>query len=141
MPRSKSLQRLQQLCLARALRQPFSIRIPSRRSRLRHISVILDLHLPDMTGLELQTRLANKDGPPIIFLTGHGDIPTTVKAMKGGATEKSYTRLLRVLSRTHAVGHCDHHLMIAYGNYEILLGIPWFPNLNRPASTARSVLR
>ena len=40
-----------------------------------------------MTGLELQTRLANKDGPPIIFLTGHGDIPTTVKAMKGGATE------------------------------------------------------
>jgi len=42
-----------------------------------------------MTGLELQTRLANRDGPPIIFLTGHGDIPTTVKAMKGGATEKS----------------------------------------------------
>src|SRR5258708_40094433 len=40
-----------------------------------------------MTGLELQTRLANRDGPPIIFLTGHGDIPTTVKAMKGGATE------------------------------------------------------
>src|SRR5258708_22957696 len=64
-----------------------SIRIPSRRSRLRHISLILDLELPDMTGLELQTRLANRDGPPIIFLTGHGDIPTTVKAMKGGATE------------------------------------------------------
>ena len=40
-----------------------------------------------MTGLELQTRLANRDGPPIIFLTGHGDIPTTVKAMKGEATE------------------------------------------------------
>ena len=33
----------------------------------------------------------------------------------------------------HTVGHCDHHLMIAYGNYEILLGIPWSPNLNRPA--------
>jgi FixJ family two-component response regulator len=35
--------------------------------------------------LELQTRLANR--APIIFLTGHGDIPTTVKAMKGGTTE------------------------------------------------------
>ena len=75
-----------------------------------------------MTGLELQTRLANRDGPPIIFLTGHSDIPTTVKAMKGGATEKSYTRF-----------HCDHHLMIAYGNYQILLGIHRSPNLNRPA--------
>jgi DNA-binding response OmpR family regulator len=40
-----------------------------------------------MTGLELQTRLAKQDGPPINFLTGHGDIPTTVKSMKGGATE------------------------------------------------------
>ena len=38
-----------------------------------------------------------------------------------------------LLSRTHAIGHGDHHLMIAYGNYEILLGIPWSSNLNRPA--------
>jgi FixJ family two-component response regulator len=54
---------------------------------LRHISLILDLQLSDMTDLELQTRLANRDGPPITFLTGDGDIPTTVKPMKGGATE------------------------------------------------------
>jgi FixJ family two-component response regulator len=40
-----------------------------------------------MTGLELQTKLANIGGPPIVFLTGHGDIPSTVKAMKAGATE------------------------------------------------------
>ncbi|HEX3374219.1 MAG TPA: response regulator [Edaphobacter sp.] len=49
--------------------------------------LILDLDLPGMTGLELQTKLADVGGPPIIFLTGHGDIPSTVKAMKAGATE------------------------------------------------------
>jgi DNA-binding NarL/FixJ family response regulator len=40
-----------------------------------------------MTGLELQTRLAIEMDHESSFLTGHGDIPTTVKAMKGGATE------------------------------------------------------
>jgi len=49
--------------------------------------LILDLDLPGMTGLELQTKLADVGGPPIVFLTGHGDIPSTVKAMKAGATE------------------------------------------------------
>jgi len=49
--------------------------------------LILDLELPGMTGLELQRRLSGSLGPPLIFLTGHGDIPSTVKAMKAGATE------------------------------------------------------
>jgi FixJ family two-component response regulator len=49
--------------------------------------LILDLDLPGMTGLELQKKLADVGGPPIVFLTGHGDIPSTVKAMKAGATE------------------------------------------------------
>jgi FixJ family two-component response regulator len=49
--------------------------------------LILDLDLPGMTGLELQMKLADVGGPPIVFLTGHGDIPSTVKAMKAGATE------------------------------------------------------
>ena len=49
--------------------------------------LILDLDLPGMTGLELQTKLGDVGGPPIVFLTGHGDIPSTVKAMKAGATE------------------------------------------------------
>jgi FixJ family two-component response regulator len=40
-----------------------------------------------MTGLELQKELTGTDAPPIVFLTGHGDIPSTVKAMKAGATE------------------------------------------------------
>jgi FixJ family two-component response regulator len=51
-----------------------------------------------MTGLELQTRLANRDGPPINFLTEHGDIPTTVKAMRGGAAEKVYSAVDRSCS-------------------------------------------
>jgi FixJ family two-component response regulator len=49
--------------------------------------LILDLELPDVNGLELQQKLADSDGPPIIFITGHGDIPTGVKAIKNGAIE------------------------------------------------------
>ena len=50
--------------------------------------VVLDLQLPGMDGLEVQRELARSgDAMPIIFLTGHGDIPTTVKAMKSGAVE------------------------------------------------------
>jgi FixJ family two-component response regulator len=50
--------------------------------------LILDVELPGLSGLELQTELA-KSGieVPIIFLTGHGDIPKSVRAMKAGAVE------------------------------------------------------
>jgi FixJ family two-component response regulator len=49
--------------------------------------LVLDLDMPEMTGLELQRQLADQEGPPIVFLTGRGDIPSTVKAMKAGAIE------------------------------------------------------
>jgi FixJ family two-component response regulator len=49
--------------------------------------LVLDLQLPDVNGLELQRELAAGDGPPIIFITGHGDIPSSVRAMKAGAIE------------------------------------------------------
>jgi len=49
--------------------------------------LLLDLQLPDITGLEIQQKLAARDGPPVIFISGHGDIPTSVCAMKGGAVE------------------------------------------------------
>jgi FixJ family two-component response regulator len=50
--------------------------------------LVLDLQLPGMDGLDVQRELARSgDSMPIIFLTGHGDIPTTVKAMKSGAVE------------------------------------------------------
>jgi FixJ family two-component response regulator len=50
--------------------------------------LILDVELPDLSGLDLQTDLT-KSGIeiPIIFLTGHGDIPKSVRAMKAGAVE------------------------------------------------------
>jgi FixJ family two-component response regulator len=50
--------------------------------------LVLDLQLPDLSGIDLQKRMAEFGlETPIIFLTGHGDIPTTVQAMKAGAIE------------------------------------------------------
>jgi FixJ family two-component response regulator len=49
--------------------------------------LILDLELPDVSGLELQRELSNRDAPPIVFISGHGDVPSSVKAMKAGAVE------------------------------------------------------
>jgi FixJ family two-component response regulator len=49
--------------------------------------LVLDLLLPGSSGLELQRELADGAGPPIIFITGHGDIPSSVRAMKAGAIE------------------------------------------------------
>ncbi len=48
--------------------------------------LILDVRMPELSGLDLQDRLQDGDiRIPIIFITGHGDIPMTVRAMKGGA--------------------------------------------------------
>jgi len=50
--------------------------------------LVLDIQLPDINGFELQQELATKDIQiPIIFLTGHGDIPMSVRAIKAGAVE------------------------------------------------------
>ena len=50
--------------------------------------MILDVRLPGVSGLEFQAELANANSViPIIFITGHGDVPMSVKAMKGGAVE------------------------------------------------------
>jgi len=50
--------------------------------------LILDVSLPDLNGLDLQKRIASdRKDMPIIFITGHGDVPMTVKAMKAGAVE------------------------------------------------------
>jgi FixJ family two-component response regulator len=50
--------------------------------------LVLDIRLPGLSGLDLQTELANAHiHIPIIFMTGHGDIPMTVRAMKGGAVD------------------------------------------------------
>ena len=50
--------------------------------------LVLDFSLPGLTGLELQKRIAvERTDMPIIFITGHGDVPMTVQAMKAGAVE------------------------------------------------------
>lgn len=49
--------------------------------------LVLDMSLPDLSGLEVQQRIADRTDIPIIFITGHGDIPMTVQAMKAGAVE------------------------------------------------------
>lgn len=50
--------------------------------------LVLDIRLPDISGFELQQELASRDIQiPIIFLTGHGDIPMSVRAIKAGALE------------------------------------------------------
>jgi FixJ family two-component response regulator len=49
--------------------------------------LLLDVTLPGPNGLELQQQLAERTDMPIIFITGHGDVPMTVQAMKAGAVE------------------------------------------------------
>jgi len=50
--------------------------------------LVLDVRMPDLSGLDLQAELNSRNvQTPIIFITGHGDIPVTVKAMKGGAVD------------------------------------------------------
>jgi FixJ family two-component response regulator len=49
--------------------------------------LVLDVTLPDLSGLDLQKRLADRPDMPIIFITGFGDVPMSVQAMKAGAVE------------------------------------------------------
>ena len=49
--------------------------------------LVLDVTLPGLTGLELQKQLADRADMPIIFITGYGDVPMSVQAMKAGAVE------------------------------------------------------
>jgi FixJ family two-component response regulator len=49
--------------------------------------IVLDVNLPDVNGLEFQAGIDVDDHPPIVFVTGHGDIPSSVSAMKRGAVD------------------------------------------------------
>src|SRR4029079_7939679 len=49
--------------------------------------LILDVELPDINGLDLQKQIAEGDHPPIVFITGHGDIPSSVRAIRRGAVD------------------------------------------------------
>jgi FixJ family two-component response regulator len=49
--------------------------------------LILDVELPDINGLDLQSQIARGDHPQVVFITGHGDIPASVRAIKAGAID------------------------------------------------------
>jgi len=49
--------------------------------------LILDVELPDINGLDFQKQISAENHPPIVFLTGHGDIPSSVRAIKSGAID------------------------------------------------------
>ena len=49
--------------------------------------LLLDIELPDVNGLELQKRITQGNEVPIVFVTGHGDIPSSVRAIKAGAVD------------------------------------------------------
>jgi FixJ family two-component response regulator len=49
--------------------------------------LVLDVSLPDIDGLELQTAIAPTQHPPIVFISGYGDVPSSVRAMKAGAID------------------------------------------------------
>jgi FixJ family two-component response regulator len=58
------------------------------RSRIdRPSCLVLDVTLPNLNGLDLQKRIVDRVDMPIIFITGYGDVPSTVQAMKAGAVE------------------------------------------------------
>jgi FixJ family two-component response regulator len=59
----------------------------SRPRALVPSCLVLDVSLPDLNGLDLQNRIADRIDMPIIFITGYGDVPMTVRAMKAGAVE------------------------------------------------------
>lgn len=60
----------------------------SRPRALAPSCLVLDVSLPDLNGLDLQNRIAaDRMDMPIIFITGYGDVPMTVRAMKAGAVE------------------------------------------------------
>ena len=92
--------------------------------------LILDLSLPGLGGLDLQKRIASEQtGLPIIFITGHGDIPSSVQAMKAGAVEfltKPFTHdallsaVRQALERSRIARDRDAELQELRGRYASL---------------------
>jgi len=92
--------------------------------------LVLDISLPGLNGLELQKRVAmERQDMPVIFITGHGDIPMTVQAMKAGAVEfltKPFTDTVLLsairnsIERSKALLDRDEGLRELRGRYALL---------------------
>jgi FixJ family two-component response regulator len=78
--------------------------------------LILDVNLPDLNGLDLQDRVADdRIDMPIIFITGYGDVPMTVRAMKAGAVE-FLTKPFADEALLSAIRHAIERSQTALGN-------------------------
>lgn len=85
--------------------------------------LVLDLALPDVSGLDLQRRVAaDRYEMPIIFVTGFGDVPTTVKAMKAGAIE-FLTKPFVVDVLLDAIGRGIDHSRVTLGDVRDLCAL------------------
>jgi len=92
--------------------------------------LVLDVRLPGLSGLDLQKRLAEVNIEiPIVFITGHGDVPTSVRAMKAGAVEfltKPFVdrdlldALQQAIKRDRAARRQEAEMAELYDRYEAL---------------------
>ena len=77
--------------------------------------LVLDVSLPDLNGLDLQKLVADRTEMPIIFITGYGDVPMTVRAMKAGAVE-FLTKPFEEEALLSAIRHAIERSQTALGN-------------------------
>ncbi len=100
---------------------------------------LLDLHMPDMDGLQLQAEMARRGlALPIVFLTGFGDIPTTVTAIKAGAVDflsKAATSEAVFASVAAAMQEDEHRRERAHRNHSAA------ERLSRLTERERAVMR
>jgi two-component system, LuxR family, response regulator FixJ len=84
----RSLERLLRLAGFLTISYASSLAFLAAAPRLSGGSILLDVRMPDLTGIELLDRLCSMGITlPVIMITGHGDVPTAVRAMKGGAVD------------------------------------------------------
>jgi FixJ family two-component response regulator len=91
--------------------------------------LVLDVRLPDPNGLDLQKLVADRIEMPIIFITGYGDVPLTVRAMKAGAVEfltkpfvdEALLNAIRdALDRSQTALNCEAQIGMLRGRYTAL---------------------
>ena len=91
--------------------------------------LVLDVSLPGLDGLELQRQLADRKEMPIVFITGHGDVPMCVRAMKAGAVEfltKPFSddlllqAIRTALDRSRVMLRLASEMRVLRGSYESL---------------------
>ena len=91
--------------------------------------LVLDVSLPGLDGLELQRQLADRKEMPIVFITGHGDVPMSVRAMKAGAVEfltKPFSddlllqAIRTALDRSRVMLRLASEMRVLRGSYESL---------------------